>query len=231
VLKLAAGQENIGSTIFVGQPLGVHYLVVYDGIVQKSDDISKIAGPSWKTTVEPGDEKFVNQNGDKVVDETSDRVILGTSNPDITYGFSTTLSYRDFSLFASFQGISGNKIYNSLRQTLSTPNFSYNGLAVLNDRWTESNPSTDIPRARTSAATYSTSHYLENGAFLRLKNVTLNYNLPIKIIAAPSAKFRDFISGQNLLTFTKFTGYDPETGGGTSYPLARSISVGVNLSY
>ncbi|MDR3250829.1 MAG: TonB-dependent receptor [Tannerella sp.] len=231
VLKLAEGQENIGSSIFVGHPLGVQYLIVYDGIVQKGDDVSKIAGPSWKTTVEAGDEKFVNQNGDNVVDETNDRVILGTSNPDITYGFSTTLSYRDFSLFATFQGVSGRKIYNSLRQTLSTPSFSYNGLAALNDRWTESNPSTDVPKARTSAATYSTSHYLEDGAYLRLKNVTLNYNLPVKIAAAPSAKFRVFIAGQNLLTFTKFTGFDPETGGGTSYPLAKSVSVGVNLSY
>ncbi|MDR1102934.1 MAG: TonB-dependent receptor, partial [Tannerella sp.] len=117
------------------------------------------------------------------------------------------------------------------RQTLSTPNFSYNGLAELNDRWTESNPSTEIPKARTTAATYTTSRFLEDGAYLRLKNVTLNYNLPVRIQSAPSARFRVFLSGQNLLTVTGFTGYDPETGGGTSYPLARTVSLGVNLSY
>jgi TonB-linked SusC/RagA family outer membrane protein len=235
VLKLAGNQENIGSTIWVGQPLDVQYYIVYDGIVQTGDDISKIAGPSWKTTVEPGDEKFVNQRdvegGSKVVDETNDRVILGSSNPDITYGFSTTFSYKDLSFSATFQGVSGNKIYNSLRQTLLTPHFSYNGLAELNNRWTESNPSTEIPKARTSTATYTTSRFLEDGAYLRLKNVTLGYTLPVKIVATPSAKIRVFLSGQNLLTVTKFTGFDPETGGGTAYPLARTISLGVNLSY
>jgi TonB-linked SusC/RagA family outer membrane protein len=231
VLKLAGDQQNVGNTTWVGHPLDAQYYIVYNGIVQQGADVSKIAGPSWKTTVEPGDEKYVNQNGDNVVDETGDRVVLGSRNPDVTYGFSTTLSYRDFSLSAFFQGVHGNKIYNSLRQTLSTPNFSYNGLAVLNDRWTETNPSTEIPKAHTTAATYTTSRFLEDGAYLRLKNVTLNYNLPVKIAAAPSARFRVFLSGQNLLTLTDFTGYDPETGGGTSYPLARTVSLGVNLSY
>lgn len=226
------GQTNINNSIFVGQPLGAQYLVVFNGIVQQSDDLTKIAPPSWKTTVEPGDEKFVNQNSDKVVDQTSDRVILGTSNPDITYGFSTTLSYKSLSLFASFQGVSGNKIYNSLRQTLETPSASYNGLATLLDRWTTTNPSNAIPKARTTTgATYATSRFLEDGAFFRLKNISLNYTLPIKIHTNPSAKFNVFASAQNLFTWTKFTGFDPETGGGYAYPLARTISLGINVSY
>jgi TonB-linked SusC/RagA family outer membrane protein len=224
-------QKNIGSSIFVGQPLGAQYYIVYDGIVQKGDDLSKIVGPSWKKTVEPGDEKFVNQNGDNSVDDTSDRIILGSSNPDITYGFSTTVSYKNFSLFASFQGVSGNKIYNSLRQSLETPNLAYNNLSTLLDRWTDTNPSTTIPKARATTAIYSTSRFLEDGSFLRLKNITLNYNVPVKIQAAPSAKLRLFVSGQNLLTFTKFTGYDPESGGGVAYPIAKTISFGVNISY
>lgn len=226
------GQSNINNAIFVGQPLGAQYLVVFNGIVQQSDDLTKIAPPSWKTKVEAGDEKFVDQNGDKVVDQTSDRVILGTSNPDITYGFSTTLSYKSFSLFASFQGVSGNKIYNSLRQTLETPSVSYNGLSTLLDRWTTTNPSNSIPKARTTTgATYATSRFLEDGAFLRLKNISLNYTLPIKIQTNPSAKFNVFASAQNLFTWTKFTGFDPETGGGYAYPLARTISLGINVSY
>ena len=106
VLNLGAGRDNINNSIFVGHPLGVQYLIVYDGIVQQGDDLSKIVGPSWKTTVEPGDEKFVNQKdvneNAKVVDETNDRVILGTSNPDLTYGFSSGLSYKSISLYAAF---------------------------------------------------------------------------------------------------------------------------------
>lgn len=234
VEDLGPGIDNIGNTIFVGQPLGVHYLIEYAGIVQAGDNLAQIAGPSWKPVVEPGDEKFVNHKdvGDeKVVDETNDRVILGTSNPDITYGLSSTFSYKSFSLLVSFQGVAGNKLYNSLRQSLEQPNKAYNGLAVLNDRWTETNPSTEIPKARYYTTTYRTSRYLEDGSFLRLKNVTLNYTLPVTIQSAPSAKFRVFVSGQNLFTLTKFTGYDPETGGGTVYPLSRTVSLGINLSY
>ena len=226
------GQDNINNTIFVGHSLGSQYLVVFDGIVQQGDNLTQIAPPSWKTTVEPGDEKFVDQNNDKVVNQTSDRVILGTSNPDITYGFSTTLSYKSFSLFASFQGVSGNKIYNSLRQTLETPSKSYNGLATLLDRWTTTNPSNTIPKARTTTgATYNTSRFLEDGAFLRLKNISLYYNLPVVIKSVPLAKFKVFASAQNLYTWTTFTGFDPETGGGYAYPLARTFSLGINVSY
>ncbi|MDR1980588.1 MAG: TonB-dependent receptor [Tannerellaceae bacterium] len=230
------GQANIGNQYFPGQPLSVNYLIEYAGIVQKGDDLSKIVGPSWKATVEPGDEKFVDQknvdDNNKVVDNTNDRVFLGKSTPDFTYGFSTTLSYKSLSLFAAFQGVSGNKIYNTLRQSLEQPNKSYNGLAVLTDRWTETNPSTKIPKATNVSAAYNTSRFLEDGAFLRLKNVTLNYILPVKIASAPSARFSLFASAQNLFTITKFTGYDPETGGGsTAYPLSKSYSLGINLSY
>lgn len=231
VEDLGPGIENIGNTIFVGQPLGAHYLIEYDGIVQGGDDLTRIAGPSWKPFVEPGDEKFVNQNNDNVVDETNDRVVLGTSNPDITYGFSTTFSYKSLSVLVAFQGVAGNKLYNSLRQSLEEPNVAYNVSAALENRWTESNPSTTIPKVRSYTATYRTSRYLENGAFFRLKNITLSYILPVVIAAVPSAKCRLFVSGQNLFTLTKFTGYDPETGGGSAYPLSRTISLGINLSY
>ncbi|MDR1815046.1 MAG: TonB-dependent receptor, partial [Tannerella sp.] len=169
VLSLGPGIENIGTSVWLNQPLNSYYLIVYDGIVQKGEDLSQIAGPSWKTTVEYGDEKFVNQkdvvqNGEevKVVDETNDRVLLGTSTPPYTFGFSTTISYKGLSLLALFQGEGGNKLYNSLRQSLEQPNKSYNGLATLLDRWTENNPSTTIPKARNISTSYSTSRYLED---------------------------------------------------------------------
>jgi TonB-linked SusC/RagA family outer membrane protein len=231
VLSLAPGQKNIGTSIFVGQPLGVYYLVESAGIVQTAEEAAATVGPSWKPVVEPGDEKFVNRNGDKVIDETGDREIFGTSTPDITYGFSTTLTYKDLSLFIAFQGVSGNKIYNSLRQSLEAPNKSNNGLGTLRDRWTDSNHSTTIPKARTISSTFSSTRFLEDGAYLRLKNITLNYALPVRIQALPTARLNVFASAQNLLTITKFTGYDPETGGGYGYPHSRTVSVGVNVSY
>jgi TonB-linked SusC/RagA family outer membrane protein len=237
VLALAPGQTNVGTTIFVGQPLGVHYLVESAGIVQTSEEAAQTAGPSWKPTVEPGDEKFVNRNGDNVVDETGDRVILGTINPDITYGFSTTLTWKDLSLFVSFQGVTGNKIYNTLRQSLESPNKSNNGLATLLDRWTPVNHSATIPKASVTSSTFRTSRFLEDGAYLRLKNITLTYALPVKIQTLPTARISLFASAQNLLTFTRFTGYDPEVGydatssGGYNYPQAKTLSLGISLSY
>ena len=231
VLSLAPGQENIGTTVFVGHPLDVQYVVESAGIVQTPEEAAKTVGPSWKPAVEVGDEKFVNRNGDNVVNETGDRVILGTSNPDITYGFSTTLTWKELSLFVAFQGVSGNKIYNSLRQSLESPNKSNNGLATLAGRWTPANPSTTIPKASVTSSTFRSSRFLEDGAYLRLKNVTLTYALPARITALPTARISLFASAQNLLTFTKFTGYDPETGGGFGYPQARTVSLGVNLSY
>lgn len=231
VLSLAPGQENIGTTIFVGQPLDVHYIVESAGIVQTPAEAAATVGPSWKPTVEPGDEKFVNQNGDDVVNETGDRVILGSSNPDITYGFSTTLTWKDLSLFVGFQGVSGNKIYNSLRQSLEAPNTSNNLSAALLDRWTPTNPSTTVPKAYTTSSTFRSSRFLEDGAYLRLKNITLTYALPVRLQALPTARISVFASAQNLLTFTKFTGYDPEVGGGFNYPQSRTVSLGVNLSY
>jgi len=234
VLSLG-GEDSFQDTYFVGQPLGTYYLIEFAGIVQEGEDVSKIAPASWQTGWNPafgaGDEKFVDQNGDGTVDD-NDRVLLGSSQPNITYGFSTSLSYKTLTLSVLFQGVEGRKIYNSLAQTLETANAAYNLLATLNDRWTPTNPSNTVPKVRSTATTYSTSRYLENGDFLRLKNITLGYELPFKIQGAPTAKAKVFASGENLLTFTKYTGYDPETGGSVSaYPLSRTFTLGINLSY
>jgi TonB-linked SusC/RagA family outer membrane protein len=234
VLRLAGDQKNVGNSTWVGFPLGAHYLIQYSGIIQTKEDGDAAAVPSWikgKSRLEPGDESFVDLNHDNIIDETNDRLILGSSTPDITYGFGTVISYKGVSLSASFQGVSGNKIYNTLRQRLELPNTSNNMLATLKDRWTPDNHSTAIPKAAVTSAAYRTSRYLEDGAYLRLKNVTVNYSLPLKLQAAPGARAMVFLTGQNLLTFTKFTGYDPETGGDFDYPVARSISVGINLSF
>lgn len=224
-----------GNTIVKkGESLGSFYGVVFDGIVQESDDLSKIPAPSWKTNVEPGDVKYVDQNGDNEITQDEDRVILGSVQPDFTYGFSTTLRYRSFSLFAAFQGSKGNQVYNSLRQDLESPSTSYNVLASLRDRWTSENPSNTIPKASVTSSTWLDSRYIEDASFLRLKNITLSYILPIKIEKAAQTKFKIFVTGQNLLTFTNYTGYDPEISSGIdsgAYPTAKTISLGINISY
>ncbi|MDP4237961.1 MAG: TonB-dependent receptor [Bacteroidota bacterium] len=224
-----------GNTIIEkGQALGTFYGVVFDGIVQTKDNLTKVPKPSWKTTVEPGDVKYVDQNKDGNVTQDLDRVVLGSTQPDFTYGFSTTLRYKSFSLFASLQGTHGNKLYNSLRQSQESPSLDYNVLATLVNRWTPDNPSTTIPKASVTSSTWLDSRYIEDASFLRLKNITLSYLLPVRIDKATSTKFKVFVTGQNLLTLTKYTGYDPEVSSGIdsgAYPSAKTFTFGVNIAY
>lgn len=224
-----------GNTIVkVGESLGSFYGIVFDGVVQSGDDLTKVPSPSWKPTVAYGDAKYVDQDHDGKITQENDRVVLGSIQPDFTYGVSTTVRYKALSLFAAFQGSQGNEIYNSLRQTLETPTTSYNLSSVLLDRWTAERPSTTVPKANATSVTYLDSRYVEDASFFRLKNVTLSYDLPVKITAAPTTKFRVFANAQNLFTLTKYKGYDPEIANGIdagAYPTARTFSFGVNISY
>jgi len=225
---------NGNSIVKKGESLGSFYGVVFDGIVQTGDDLTKVPKPSWKTTVETGDAKYVDQNNDGKITQDLDRVVLGSSQPDFIYGFSTTLRYKSFELFASFQGSQGNKILNSLRQELETPTTSYNLLATVANRWTPTNPSNTIAKASVISTTWLDSRYVEDASYLRLKNITLSYSLPVKFDRTTAAKFKFFATGQNLLTFTKYTGYDPEVSSGidsAAYPTSKTFTLGVNISY
>lgn len=231
-----ASIKNTYTIIKTGESLGSFYGWQFDGVVQKGDDLSKVPSPSPKPEVEYGDAKFVDQNGDGEIDQDNDRVILGSIQPDFTYGFSMTLNYKRWSLFAAFQGSQGNEVYNSLRQRLETASTSYNVSTALLDRWSEANPSNTIPKAHASNnyTNYLDSRFVEDASYLRLKNVTLSYTFPVRIGTTQNPRLRLFISGQNLLTFTGYKGYDPEVASGIdagAYPTARTYTVGVNISY
>jgi hypothetical protein len=142
--------------------------------------------------------------------------------------------HKALSLFAAFQGSYGNEIYNALRRTLETPDPSYNGSTVLLDRWMPTHPSATVPRAVIVAVSDLDSRYIEDASFLKLKTLSLNCQLPIKLRVAPTTKFNVFASVQNLLTLTKYKGYDPEIASGTDsgvYPTAKTFSLGINISY
>lgn len=228
--------RNTYNVIKVGESLGSFYGWQFDGIVQKGDDLTKVPAPSPKPDVEYGDAKFVDQNGDGKIDQENDRIVLGSIQPDFTYGFSTTLTYKDWTLFASFQGSYGNDIYNSLRQRLETPSTSYNVSTALLNRWTEDNPSATIPKAYASSnySNYLDSRYIEDASYLKLKNVTLSYVLPVRIATAPKTRVKVFASATNLFTITGYKGYDPEVASGIdtgAYPSARTYTLGVNFSF
>jgi len=214
----------------VGQPLGTFYGYQFAGVVQKGDDLSKIpvdARGSSSKAVQAGDPIYIDQDGDNKITD-ADKVVLGNSQPDFTYGFSTSFSYKKFDVSILFQGSQGNKLYNALRQNLETYSTTYNGSAILADRWTTTNPSTTIPRAVETAQVYLDSRYIEDASFLKLKNLTIGYTLPFRITNSKNSNLRIFVSAQNLLTITKYKGYDPEAsryGGDETNGLYQGIDL------
>ena len=239
VTSLGGSQNEIieGNTIIrVGEALGTYYGWQYDGVVQQGDDLSKVPVPSSKPAVEYGDAKWVDQNGDGVVDQENDRVVLGSTQPDFTYGLGSQLRYKKWDLSFNFQGSYGNQLYNRLQQALETPNISYNGSVRLLDRWTPTHTNTDVPRAYvgSSTALYLDSRYIEGASYLRLKNLQLGYTLQPKLKNNKKLGLYLYASAQNLLTITSYSGYDPEYSGYTDngvYPAARTFTFGAKISY
>ena len=240
VTSIGGSQKEIINTnqtiIRPGEALGTYYGWVFDGIVQKSDDLDKVPVPSNKTYVEYGDVKYVDQNGDGYVDQENDRVVLGSTQPKFTYGFSSQLRYKNWDLAVTFQGSYGNKLYNQLEQALESPNASYNASTKLLGRWTEDNPSTTIPRAfaQNNYSAYLDSRFIEDASYLRLKNIQLGYNFQPRLGNGQKLGIYLYASAQNLLTITNYSGFDPEYSGyvdrGT-YPSARTFTFGVKFSY
>ena len=240
VTSLGTQQDEIingnQTIIRVGEALGTYYGWVFDGVVQSGDDLGKVPAPSNKTNVEYGDAKFVDQNGDGVVDQANDRVVLGSAQPKFTYGFASQLRYKNWDLSFNFQGSYGNKLYNQLEQALESPNASYNASAKLANRWSETNPSTTVPRAYALNLynSYLDSRFIEDASYLRLKNIQVGYSFKPRLQNGTKLGIYLYASAQNLLTITNYSGFDPEYSGyvdrGT-YPTARTFTFGVKLSY
>ena len=240
VTSIGTGQSEIindnQTIIRPGEALGTYYGWVFDGIVQTSDDLSAVPSPSNKPVVEYGDVRYVDQNDDGVIDQENDRVVLGSAQPDFTYGFSTQLRYKQWDLSLSFQGSHGNKLYNQMEQALESPNASYNASTKLLGRWTADNPSTTIPRAvaQNNYSAYLDSRFIEDASYLRLKNVQLGYNLQPRLSNGQKLGIYLYASAQNLFTITNYSGFDPEYSGYVDrgiYPSARTFTFGVKFSY
>jgi hypothetical protein len=161
---------------------------------------------------------------------------MGNPIPTLTYSLSANLAYKGFDLSLFFQGISGNDIYAELVMWTQGMHNNFNcGTAAL-DRWTPTNTTSDIPRAVRNDPNGNilkiSDRYLEDGAYLRLKNASLGYNLPKKVTENVNiSNLRVYVTGRNLLTFTKYPFYDPEIGSGAigtggSYNTSRGIDNG-----
>jgi TonB-linked SusC/RagA family outer membrane protein len=221
----------------VGQPFGSFYGYVADGLFQTADDVTKAAKQENGTA--PGDIRFKDINGDGVINA-SDRAFIGRPTPNFTFGITNTLNYKGFDLTFFINGSQGNQIYNQNRYLLESALYgSFSGGTIVLNRWTGPGTSNDVPRAIDSDPNRNlrvSSHFVEDGSFIRLKNVTFGYTLPQSLLSRISSKqIRLYVTGQNLLTLTHYTGFDPEvSASGVDlgiYPQARVFTGGVNIGF
>ncbi|SHJ74205.1 TonB-linked outer membrane protein, SusC/RagA family [Reichenbachiella agariperforans] len=194
----------------VGHPAFQFYGWQFDGIFQNQGEIDAHA---TQPNAEPGDFRIVDVDGNGEITD-DDRTFIGNPFPKFTYGLNLAASYKglDFSLF--FNGVSGNEIYNTNIYDLEgMPRLFNSGTAVL-DRWTGDGSSNSIPRAGGAGTNLQTSsRFVEDGSFSRLRNVTLGYDLTrLGGVGDIFTNCRVYVSAQNLLTFTKYSGLDPEVG-------------------
>jgi TonB-linked SusC/RagA family outer membrane protein len=240
VLKLADADHFFsGETIVkVGEPIGSFYLTVFDGIWQTQEEI-KQAGNIARAGDLPGAPRFKDVNGDGTFKASTDRAIVGNGLPKFIYGLTNTLSYKNFDLTVFLQGVSGNKIYNYPRRQLTGTPGTNLLKEVVTDAWRPEKPSNTLHGIR-QWSMGTTSAFVEDGSFMRVKNISLGYQLPLKSKYVNRARI--YVSGQNLFTFTAYKGYDPEVNSDQNsntmygfdryaYPAARVITIGGNLSF
>lgn len=229
--------DNQEQILRVGESVGSFYGYRFLGVVQSGEDVSALPQIGGRVP-QPGDAKFEDISGangvpDGRVSAEYDRVVLGSVQPKFTYGFSSSLTFGRFDAYVQLQGSQGNKVYNKLRRFLERPNDSYNMSSALLNAWTIENPSNAIPHLNSTRTTELDSRYIEDGSFLKLRNVTLGYTIPLNI-ASTQTNIRVFASARNLLTITGYKGYDPEVSSGIDlgvYPSARSFMGGVSITF
>jgi hypothetical protein len=229
------------SRTIVGYPIGSFYGFKRDGIFQTQSEVTSYvdkSGNQIQPNASPGDIRWADINGDGAITD-SDRVVLGNPTPDWTYGFTASASWKNFDIVIFGQGVWGNQIFQGLRR-LDLQNANWTTAAL--NRWTGPGTSNDFPRLvdgdPNSNFSYPSSLYLSDGAYFRIKTLQIGYSLPASFIQkAGIQKVRLYIGGNNLVTFTKYTGYDPEIGGSSYgidrgvYPQARSFMAGLNVSF
>ncbi|NLV53153.1 MAG: TonB-dependent receptor [Bacteroidales bacterium] len=213
-----------------GEALGSFYGLQFAGIVQQDEDVSALPTVNG-ITPKPGDVKFVDTNDDHRIDG-NDRQILGSIQPKLTYGFGSQFTYRRFDASVVFSGSYGGKLYNALGRRLEQTGDSYNVLSTVNDSWTPEQGGNSLPLASTTRPfSYIDSRYVQSASYLKLRNLTIGYRLPLP--KSFPAGVRVYATASNLFTVTSYKGYDPEVSSGTdsgAYPSSRSFIFGVNIS-
>jgi TonB-dependent starch-binding outer membrane protein SusC len=225
----------------VGHAIGSFFGYRSNGLFQNQAEINNYknaGGTLIQPNAKPGDIKFIDLNGDGLISD-NDREIIGDPTPDFTYGFTLNAAYKGFDFVMLGQGVAGNQVFNALRRfDLPTANYT---TAIL-DRWRGEGTSNVTPRLtlQDDNKNYSrvSSLFLEDASYFRIKTLQVGYSLPTQLVSkAGLSKLRFYVMANNLVTFTKYTGYDPEIGGGSFgvdrgfYPQARTFFAGINVGF
>lgn len=231
----------------VGKPTGMMYGFIYEGTYKPEDfDANgnlKSGIPAYKgNKMQPGDLKYRDLNGDGKIDD-YDRTIIGCGQPLHTGGFSNNFNWKNFDLNIFFSWSYGNDILNANRLIFESGwKAQTNQLASYAGRWTPDNPTSDIPRAGATGSEEYSSRVIEDGSFLRLKNVSLGYTIPSRQLRkAGISSMRVYVSADNIWTLTNYSGPDPEVSTRNSvltpgfdwsaYPRAYGFTAGVNITF
>lgn len=239
IFPAGARSTNMTGTvnvIQVGEPLGTFLGYRSDGVWQEGDDVAGSGDPF----AAPGEWRYVDVNGDGVIDS-NDRTLLGNAQPDFHGGLTNRFSAGPVTLEIFLQGTFGNEVLNGAALFLRSGTFSSNEYASSAERWTPENPSNTMPRANLNRVKRVLDIHVEDGSYLRLQNVALSYRLPNGVIPQVN-NAQVYVSGQNLFTWSRYTGYDPEVSSYASdaalsgvdlgmYPRSRTVNVGLNVTF
>ncbi len=246
-IRMSSQIADVGRVI-VGEPLGTAYGYVYNGIYQLDDFVNPSSGDytlkdgvakRTGVAVRPGDFKFKDLDGDGEVDNVNDRTVISDSNPKHFGGLTNTFRYKNFDFSTLLQWSYGNDVLNLGRYRLEGYMSSNMDRDFWEGRWTPENPTNQYPRINSTGRFENSSYYVEDGSYLRVRNMVLGYNFKEALSKRLGLKnLRVYLAADNILTFTKYRGYDPEVTSyipllsgvdNISYPRPRVIMIGLNV--
>lgn len=220
-----------------GNPINSFYGYVTNGLFQNQNEVNN-ASIQVPGGTAPGDIRFMDLDNNGIIND-NDRTYIGNPTPEWSFSMNNTFTYKNFDLQVFLQGVAGNDIYNANRIWQEGMAVPQNQTRKVLDRWTGEGTSNSIPRAVYSDPNKNARHsnrFIEDGSYLRIKNLTLGYTLPKTIATRVYLQsVRVYMSCQNLYTFTTYSGFDPEVGASgvdlSTYPLTRTISFGINVKF
>jgi TonB-linked SusC/RagA family outer membrane protein len=225
-----------------GFPVSSFYGFITNGIFQSQKEVDdhavQVPGADPYNRTSPGDIKFRDLNNDGRIDD-ADRTYIGNPGPQFIFAMNNSFAWKGIDLNIFLQGVKGNDIFNANRIFQEGVSVAQNQTTAVLDRWTAPGTSNNFPRAVFNDPNKNTrvsDRFIEDGSYLRIKNVSVGYTLPSSFARkAKMQSARVYLSAQNLVTFTKYTGFDPEVPASgidnNVYPVTRTISAGINLLF